>query len=52
MKIKLNRGYNKILLKVPHGGTSWKWMFTFMPVKISANGVSEVEGLWYSVNPE
>lgn len=47
-QIKLNHGWNKILLKVPQGGNSWKWMFTFVPVSVKGNQVSEVPGLIFS----
>ncbi len=30
-KISLKKGWNPVLLKVPQGGNSWKWMFTFVP---------------------
>jgi hypothetical protein len=46
--IKLNKGWNKFLLKVPFGGNAWKWMFTCVPVDVSENGVHEIEGLKYS----
>ncbi|MET2986512.1 family 20 glycosylhydrolase [Aureibaculum conchae] len=42
-KIDLKKGWNKVLIKIPHGGTSWKWMFTCVPVNIDVNGnVNEV----------
>lgn len=44
-KIKLNKGWNKVLLKVPHEKNSWKWMFTFVPVKYESGRVTEVQGL-------
>ena len=48
-KIDLKKGWNKVLLKVPHGGTSWKWMFTCVPVNIDADGnVTEVSDLIYN----
>jgi hypothetical protein len=49
-KINLKKGWNSVLLKVPQGGTSWKWMFTFVPVEIENNQVKEIEGLRFSVN--
>jgi hypothetical protein len=49
-KVILEKGWNKILLKVPHGGTSWKWMFTCVPVEVNRNSVREVKGLRYSVS--
>lgn len=51
-KIKLKKGWNKFLLKVPHGGTSWKWMFTCVPVMVDGNNVREVEGLKYATEIE
>ena len=47
-KIKLKRGWNKFLLKVPQGGNSWKWMFTCVPVKVDGKNVREVAGLKYA----
>ena len=45
-KINLKKGWNKVLLKIPHGGTSWKWMFTCVPLNIDFDGgVSEVSEL-------
>jgi len=49
-KIVLNKGWNNILLKVPHGGSSWKWMFTFVPVHLENGFVSEIPDLRYSIN--
>lgn len=49
-RISLKKGWNEFLLKIPQGGTSWKWMFTCVPVHISENGVSEVEELKFSTN--
>ncbi|HBG69794.1 MAG: hypothetical protein A2W93_00255 [Bacteroidetes bacterium GWF2_43_63] len=50
-KIALKAGWNKVLLKVPFEATSWKWMFTFVPVKLDGINVSEVEGLLFSLKP-
>jgi hypothetical protein len=47
-KITLRKGWNTVLLKVPQGGTSWKWMFTFVPVDGYGKGVHEIERLIYS----
>ena len=49
-KISLKKGWNEVLLKVPQGGTSWKWMFTFVPVRIENEQVKEIEGLKFSVD--
>ena len=43
--INLKKGWNTVLLKIPHGGTSWKWMYTFMPITIDGNNISEVKDL-------
>ena len=51
-KIWLKKGWNQVLLKVPQDGTSWKWMFTFVPVRIENRMIKEVEGLRYSINPQ
>lgn len=47
--IFLKKGWNEVLLMVPHRSTSWKWMFTFVPVKLANGQVKEVEGLKFSV---
>ncbi len=51
-KIMLKKGWNKVLLKVPQNGKSWKWMFTFVPVRSENGQIREVEGLKYSANPQ
>ncbi|MDP3916125.1 MAG: family 20 glycosylhydrolase [Bacteroidota bacterium] len=48
-KISLKKGWNEVLLKVPQGGTSWKWMLTFVPVRIENEQVKEIERLKFSV---
>lgn len=51
-KIDLKKGWNKVLLKIPQGGNSWKWMFTCVPVNIDKNGnVSEVSELKFDPAP-
>ena len=47
--IDLQKGWNTVLVKIPHGGTSWKWMFTCVPVSVNGNNVREVDGLRFSV---
>lgn len=49
-KIALKRGWNTFLLKIPHGGASWKWMFTCIPVIIEDGNISEVPDLIYKAN--
>ena len=44
-KVNLKKGWNKVLLKIPHGGTSWKWMFTCVPVDWDGTNVREVKDL-------
>ena len=48
-KITLKKGWNSVLLKVPQGGTSWKWMFTFVPVRMENNQAKEIDGLRFAV---
>ncbi|NWJ52527.1 MAG: beta-N-acetylhexosaminidase [Bacteroidetes bacterium] len=50
--IHLKKGVNEILLKVPQGGSSWKWMFTFIPVEVTGLNVREVTGLQFGVTPD
>jgi len=49
-KIRLKKGWNQVLLKVPQDGKSWKWMFTFVPVTFENGSIHEVAGLKYSAN--
>ncbi len=51
-EIRLKKGWNRVLLKIPQNGKSWKWMFTFVPVKKENGRITEVEGLKYSTNPQ
>lgn len=39
--IPLKKGWNKVLLKIPFAEPSWKWMFSFLPLEISDEGVRE-----------
>ena len=47
-KIFLKKGWNEVLLKIPQGGNSWKWMFTFVPVNIQNNDIREVNELKFN----
>jgi hypothetical protein len=47
-KINLEKGWNEVLLKIPVQERTWKRMFTFVPVDISAGNAREVEGLRFS----
>jgi hypothetical protein len=51
-RITLKHGWNRVLLKIPQNGKSWKWMFTFVPVLNSNGWITEVPGLKYSTNPQ
>ena len=48
-QIILKKGWNNVLLKIPQDGTSWKWMFTFVPVHCEVGQVRELEGVKFSV---
>jgi len=48
-KIALKKGWNSVLLKVPQGGSSWKWMFTFVPVRMENNQAKEIDGLRFTI---
>ncbi len=41
--IRLKKGWNEVLLKIPHRKSDWKWMFTFAPV-------GDTTGLRYSAD--
>lgn len=47
-KIQLKKGWNKVLLKIPQGGKSWKWMFTCIPVAIKDGHTKEVNELKFN----
>ena len=47
--IPLKKGWNKVLLKIPHGGSSWKWMFTCIPVVVKDGNISEVPKLKFDI---
>lgn len=49
-EIQLKKGWNKIWLKVPNDGHTWKWMFTFVPVVFDGFKVTEAKGLKYSLD--
>lgn len=49
-KLKLKKGWNKFLLKIPQGGNSWKWMFTCVPVLVDGCNIREVERIKYSTD--
>ena len=44
-KVKLDKGWNKIVLKIPKTKDTWKWMFTCVPINITEAGVKEVNEL-------
>jgi hypothetical protein len=47
-QILLKEGWNKVLLKIPHTSNSFKWMYNFMPIRTTNNGIREVDGLKFS----
>lgn len=51
-KVKLQKGWNSVLLKIPHTHNSWKWMFTCTPVRIEKNIITEVNDLIFSTKKE
>lgn len=51
-KISLKKGWNQVLLKVPQGGESWKWMFTFIPIEVHNGQARELPGVRFSAVPE
>lgn len=50
-KISLKKGWNPVLLKVPQGGNSWKWMFTFVPLEVHDGQVRELPGIRFDPSP-
>jgi hypothetical protein len=49
-KIQLKKGWNNVLLKIPVKESTWKRMFTFVPVHVQEGNVEEVEGLKFSAD--
>lgn len=47
-KINMEKGWNEVLLKIPVNATTWKRMFTFVPVDVSTGNPREVKGLRFS----
>lgn len=52
LPVALKEGWNKILVKAPRSEKTWKWMFTCVPVRVTPEGVREVEGLRFAVAPK
>lgn len=52
-RMKLEKGWNEVLLRIPVTEDTWKRMFTFVPVEIQNGTVKEVSGLQFSseINP-
>ncbi len=48
--IQLEKGWNKVLLKIPVTRNTWKRMFTFVPVQVDGTNVREIEGLKFSAD--
>lgn len=46
--VPLKKGWNNLLLKIPHGGNSWKWMFSCVPINRTKGNVKEVKDLKFS----
>ncbi len=51
-QVGLRKGWNTVLLKIPVQASTWKRMFTFVPVDHSRGQAREVEGLRYSAQFE
>ena len=54
--IRLNKGWNHVLVKAPNNKSARRWMFTFVPVQpvegADYMNVREYPGLKFSVNPQ
>jgi len=48
-KIQLKKGWNKVLLRT---SPSWKWVFTFTPIKWDGTIAREIEDLRFAIKPE
>jgi len=47
-KIRLNNGWNKVLVKVPRNNSVRKWMFTCVPIRKTDTHVCEAAGLRFT----
>lgn len=47
-RIAFRKGWNDVLIKIPAAESTWKLMYTFIPIQIENGAVREVEGLKYS----
>ena len=48
--VPLKKGWNNLLLKIPHGGNSWKWMFSCVPINRTKGNVKEVKDLRFNAS--
>lgn len=48
--IQLKKGWNNVLLKIPQGGNSWKWMFTCAPIYKINGDVREAVDLKFNAS--
>lgn len=48
-KIQLKKGWNRVVLRT---GPTWKWCFTFTPIKWNGTIAREVKGLKFSAEPK
>jgi len=48
-KVHLQKGWNRILVKVPNSKRSFKWMFTCIPVEWDGINAREIKELKYSI---
>lgn len=51
-QVGLRKGWNTVLVKIPVQASTWKRMFTFVPVDHYRGQAREVEGLRYSAQFE
>lgn len=47
-QLALKKGWNSILLKIPHDASSWKWMFTCIPIEEENQTVKEAAGVHFN----
>ena len=47
-QVPLKKGWNTILLKIPNDSSSWKWMFTCIPIQEQNQSVKEAMGIQFN----
>jgi hypothetical protein len=47
-QVPLKKGWNAVLLKIPNDSSSWKWMFTLIPVEENNQSIKEASSIQFN----